>query len=71
MYITHFTYDYAPYVRSIYMMVTGHDSDGHPMGYEVWPSGMAGTWIVDDEPTIIVHPILSERSEHRVLRAVT
>lgn len=72
MYITRFTYEYTPYIRSINMIVTSRDAEGHPMGYEVWPSvEERGRWIVDDEPTIIVHPILSEYNEGCVRRVTT
>lgn len=72
MQITRFTYEYGAFVRSISMIVTGRDGSDHLIGYEVWRSvDVNDTWIVDDEPTIIVHPILSERSEGRVRRVFT
>jgi len=76
MEITHFVYEVTPYFKTIDMIVTSEDADGHPMGYEVWKDGnqmASGSqfWIIDDEPTIIIHPIESRRSVGRITRGTT
>jgi hypothetical protein len=60
---------------SIDLLVTGYDdyTDG-PTGYQVWPvKTESDQFVVDDQPTTIVHPILYRERlgfAHRLLTSV-
>jgi len=57
--VRRYTYPYNGQEREIYMIVTSITDTNEPVGYEVWRAA-DNRWIVDDEPTTIVHRILTD-----------
>ena len=59
MEIVRFKYDHGGEIMSIDLLLTGHDEKERPLGFQVWSDpDILYKWHVDDEPTIIVHPIV-------------
>lgn len=75
MEVTRFVYEYTPYIMTIDMIVTNTDDQGHPMGYRVWQDVEFAhdntRWVVDDEPTILIHPIVERHAMGRMRRVET
>jgi len=77
MHVWKFAYQYGAEVREITLLLVRNDKKGQPVGYELWPfsADLASgdpirRWIVDDEPTTIIHQIVAHEDLGRI-REVT
>jgi hypothetical protein len=67
MKIIRYQYEYAGDVLKIDLLVTGLNDKDMPVGYQVWPDLMImGQWNVDDEQTVLIHPIVHRYTMGRV-----
>jgi hypothetical protein len=82
MQVTRFDYQYGDEIRTIDMIVVGHTdlvkrltADPAPYGYEVKydmsRDDGSVSWTIDDEPTTIIHPIVSYEPLGIVRRVIT
>lgn len=73
--LVRYTYQYGESTREVTMLVTGLDDEGQPMGYQVWPVSdenlVSTEWFVDDEATVLVHPILTSEITAQIKRVST
>lgn len=73
MKIMHFDYEYGENILGIDLILTGYSPMGYPAGWEVRidpTMSLNNRWVVDDEPTVIVHPIVDSYEVGTVRTAI-
>lgn len=65
MLVVEYTYLYGDSERSLTMLVIGGTAD-EPVGFEAWKMAGESGWMIDDDPTVIVHPIVRRKTVGKV-----